>query len=250
MGGVPLTALAVVGFNNCELELDVFKEVMRGAVDKLREARTVLLGGHTVDDKEPKFGLAVFGVCPEGRFVSQKGAKEGQAVVLTKPVGTGILVKALKEGLLSQKDIESAVENMLTLNDRASELMKEIGASACTDVTGFGLLGHAHNICRNSGVGMRIHFERVPVYEKAVELVKKKVYPKGALENLNFVRESLRTELEEWKLILLSDPVTSGGLLFTIDKDKKDDLKRIAQEKGVSVWIVGETISEDKIEVL
>ncbi len=250
MGGVPVSALAVVGFNNCDLEVDVFKEVMRGAVDKLREAKTVLLGGHTIDDKEPKFGLAVAGVCPDGRYVTQSGARPGQLVVLTKPIGTGVLIKGMKEGLLNEEDIAEAVENMLTLNDRASELMKSVEATACTDVTGFGLLGHAWNVCKNSEVGMRIHFENVPIYPQAVELVKKKLFPKGASDNLNFVYRHLRSELEHWKLILLSDPVTSGGLLFTVDRDKREELEGKAKELGVKVWIVGEVTGSSELEVL
>ena len=250
MGAKPLCALAVVGFNNCDLDIDVFKEVMRGAIDKLKEAGAVLLGGHTVDDKEPKFGLAVTGVCESGRFVSQKGAKPGDLVVLTKPIGTGILIKALKEGVISQEDMRDAIDNMLTLNDRASELMKSVEATACTDVTGFGLLGHARNVCKNSEVGMRIHFESVPLYPQSVELVKKRLFPKGASDNLNFVHRHLRSEREHWKLVLLSDPVTSGGLLFTVDGNKREELERKAEKLGVKVWIVGEVTGSSELEVL
>ncbi len=250
MGGIPLNALAIVGFNNCDLEVDVFKEVMRGAVEKLREAKTVLLGGHTIDDKEPKFGLAVTGFCPDGKYVTQSGAKTGQIVVLTKPIGTGILIKALKEGLLTQEDLSEAIENMLLLNDRASELMKSLEASACTDVTGFGLLGHAWNICRNSGVGMRIEFDKVPVYGEAVDLVKRKIFPKGARDNYSFVKDHLKTDLDLWKITLLCDPVTSGGLLFTVDRKKRGELERKAKELGVRVCVIGEVIPEERLEVV
>jgi len=250
MGGVPLNALAVVGFNSCDLGVEVLVEVMRGAIDKLREARTVLLGGHTVDDKEPKFGLAVTGVCPEGRYITQRGAKPGQVLLLTKPIGTGVLVKALKERLITEGDMREAIDNMLTLNDRASQLMRSLGATSCTDVTGFGLLGHAWNLCRNSGVGMRIEFEKVPIYEEAVDLVKRGVFPKGAKDNLNFVKDALKTELEPWKLTLLSDPVTSGGLLFTIDRDEEDELERRAKELGVKVWKIGEVVEGKYLEVV
>ena len=250
MGGMPLTALAVVGFNNCDLDVSVFKEVMRGAVDKLREAKTVLLGGHTIDDKEPKFGLAVTGVCPEGKYVTQGGAKPGQLIVLTKPIGTGVMIKALKEGLLKEEDINEALENMLTLNDRASELMKSLNATSCTDVTGFGLLGHARNVCKNSGVGMRIYFERVPVYPQAIELIKGKVYPKGARDNHSFMREFLRTKLEWWKVLLLCDPVTSGGLLFTIDSDKESELLSTAEGMGLKAWVIGNVTDKGSIEIL
>jgi len=249
MGGKPLTALAIVGFNSCELEIGVFREVMRGAVDKLKEARTVLLGGHTVDDKEPKLGFAVWGVCPKGEYITQKGARPGQLLFLTKPVGTGIIVKALKEGLLGMKDIEDAVGNMLRLNDRAAELVVSVGASACTDVTGFGLLGHGWNICRSSGVGLRIRKESVPAYEEAVHMVKKGVFPKGAEENLRFVRANLRTDLKRWEVILLCDPVTSGGLLFTVDRDKEGDVFKKAESLGEEVWLIGEVIDEPIIEL-
>ncbi len=250
MGGIPLNALAVVGFNNCDLDVGIFREVMRGAVDKLREVRTVLLGGHTIDDKEPKFGLAVAGVCPEGKYVTQSGARPGQLVVLTKPVGTGVLIKALKEGKLTEEDMSDAIKNMLTLNDKASELMRFVGATSCTDVTGFGLLGHAWNVCKNSGVGMRIYFEKVPIYPQAVELVKKGLFPKGASDNLSFVHKHLRGELEDWKLILMSDPVTSGGLLFTIDRMKSEELEEKAKELGLDVYIIGKTTAEGLIEVV
>ena len=250
MGGVPLTALAVVGLNNCELDKSVFKEVMRGAVDKLREAKTVLLGGHTIDDKEPKFGLAVSGIAPEGRFITQKGARPGQLIVLTKPLGTGILIKALKEGRLSQNDIEDAITNMLELNERASKLMLGAGATACTDTTGFGLLGHLRNVCKNSGVGAKVEFQRVPTYKLSVSLLKEGLFPKGAVDNLNFVREILKTSLEEWQLILLSDPITSGGLLFTIDREYESRLKEEAKKLGVDFWIIGETKEDKQIEVV
>ncbi|MDQ7082059.1 MAG: selenide, water dikinase SelD [Aquificota bacterium] len=250
MGGIPLNALAIVGFNNCDLEPDAFKEVMRGAVDKLREAKTVLLGGHTIDDKEPKFGLAVAGVCPDGRYLTQSGARPGQLVALTKPVGTGIIVKALKEGLLSEGDIGHVIENMLRLNDSSSELAKSIGATSCTDVTGFGLLGHVYNICRSSEVGMRLFFEKVPVYEEAVTFVRKKLFPKGAKDNYSFVKDYLRSDLEWWKILLLCDPVTSGGLLFTFEPHRREELEREAEDRGVSLWIIGEVTGERALELL
>lgn len=250
MGGKPLTALAVVGFNNCELEIEDLRKVMEGALAKLREAKTVLLGGHTIDDREPKFGLAVTGVGPEGTCVTQSGAEPGQLIVLTKPVGTGVLVKALKEGRLREGDVPEAVENMLRLNDKACELMLAVGATACTDVTGFGLLGHLWNVCRSSEVGAEVRFEDVPVYEKSVALIKEGVYPRGAVDNLRFVEDVLETELERWKILLLTDPVTSGGLLFTVDREMKEELFGRARELGVGYWIIGETTSERKIRVV
>ncbi len=249
MGAKPLNALAIVGFNNCDMDLDMFRDLMRGALDKLREAGTVLLGGHTVDDKEPKFGLAVTGVCEDGKFFTQKGAKQGELIALTKPVGTGVLIKALKEGHISQKDIEDAIRNMMTLNDRASGLMRDLEAGACTDVTGFGLLGHLWNICRNSGVGARIFWNRIPLYSEAVDLAIKGIYPKGAKENLSFISPHLETDLEEHKVILACDPVTSGGLLFTFDPSKKEKLQRLAKDMSVEVRVIGEITGDNKIHL-
>jgi len=247
MGAKPLHALAIVGFSSCDMDLDIFRELMKGALDKLREAGAVLLGGHTVDDKEPKFGLAVTGICEGGKYFTQKGSRPGDLIALTKPVGTGILIKALKEGAVTQEDISDAIKNMLELNDRSGRLVREIDASACTDVTGFGLLGHLWNICRNSRVGAKINWNKVPTYGQAVDLVKKGIYPKGAKDNLSFVSPHLETDLEEWKVILACDPVTSGGLLFTFDPSKEERLLKLAEEVGLEVIIIGETTDGGKM---
>lgn len=239
MGCKPLNALAIVGFNNCDLDIGVLREVMKGCADKLKEAKTVLLGGHTIDDKEPKFGLAVMGVCEDGKYLTQEGAKQGELLALTKPIGVGILTKAIKEGRLREKDIRHAIDYMLMLNYKASLLTREF-ASACTDVTGFGLLGHAYNIARRSKVRLYIDFSKVPIYEESIRFVKEKVYPKGALDNYNFVRDYLMVEgLESWELLLLSDPVTSGGLLFSFPRERLQDLEKKAQELGLKLWIIG-----------
>jgi len=239
MGCKPLNALAIVGFNNCALDIGVLREVMKGCADKLKEAKTVLLGGHTVDDKEPKFGLAVMGVCEGGKYLTQEGAKPGDLLALTKPIGVGILTKAIKEGRLKEEDIRHAIDYMLMLNDKASLLTREF-ASACTDVTGFGLLGHAYNIARRSKVRLYIDFSKVPIYEESTRFVKENVYPKGAMDNYNFVRDYLMVEgLESWELLVLSDPVTSGGLLFSFPRERLQDLEKKAQELGIKLWIIG-----------
>lgn len=239
MGGEPLNALAIAGFNNCELDIPVLKEIIRGCTDKLKEAKVVLLGGHTVDDKEPKFGLAVMGVCEDGKYLTQDGAKPGEILALTKPIGVGIITKAIKEERLSEKDIKHVIDYMLMLNDNASLLVKRF-ASACTDVSGFGLLGHVYNISRKSKVRLSIDFSRVPIYEESLHFIKEKIYPKGAMENYNFVKRHLIVEgLETWELLVLSDPVTSGGLLFTFSEKNLEDIKGEAQKLGVNLWIIG-----------
>ncbi len=248
MGGKPLLALAIVGFNNCDLPPEVLKETLRGAVDKLKEAEAILIGGHTVDDKEPKFGLAVMGVC-EGRILTQKGSKVGDLIALTKPIGTGALIKGLKEGKLTQEDIKEAVENMTALNERASKVALGVEANACTDVTGFGLLGHLWNICSKSNVGARIYFEKVPHYLISLELIKEGVYPKGAKENLSFLKGKVKSGVGDVELTLLADPVTSGGLLFTFPKEKEGEVLELSRKLDQEVWIIGEIIEGSFIEV-
>lgn len=200
----------------------------------------MLLGGHTVDDREPKFGLAVTGVSTDGNLLMQEGARVGDLIAITKPVGVGIITKGIKERRLKEKDVETAINYMLELNNKACILAKKVGASACTDATGFGLLGHAYNIARKSGVRLAIDFKKVPIYEEAIYLIKEGVFPKGAVENLNFVKTSLIIEgLEEWQLLLLSDPITSGGLLFTFAEERLGDFNKVQEELGIKGWIIG-----------
>ncbi|ADO45753.1 selenide, water dikinase [Hydrogenobacter thermophilus TK-6] len=240
MGGVPLNALAIVGFNNCDMEVEVLKEVMRGCIDKLREAKTVLLGGHTIDDREPKFGLAVTGVCEDGTYLTQEGAKLGDLIAITKPIGVGILTKAIKEGKITERNIQEAINYMLTLNHKASLLAKSLKATSCTDVTGFGLLGHAYNIAKKSRVMLSINFSQVPVYEESIFFVKQKIHPKGALDNYNFVKDHVINEgLEWWQLLLLSDPNTSGGLLFTFPEEMRPLMDEKLDHLGIQAWIIG-----------
>ena len=169
----------------------------------------------------------------------KRGAKPGDLLALTKPIGVGILTKAIKEGRLKEEDIRHAIDYMLMLNDKASLLTREF-ASACTDVTGFGLLGHAYNIARRSKVRLYIDFSKVPIYEESTRFVKENVYPKGAMDNYNFVRDYLMVEgLESWELLVLSDPVTSGGLLFSFPRERLQDLEKKAQELGIKLWIIG-----------
>ncbi len=248
MGGKPLTALSIMCFNNCDMDEEDFENIMKGAIDKLSEAGAYLIGGHTIDDKEPKFGLAVTGYS-EREPVTQIGALPNQLLVLTKPIGVGVLIKALKDRKIEEKDIETTINYMLLLNDKASELMLELNASACTDVTGFGLLGHLYKMCRASGVGAIVYADKVPIYEESIEFAKQKLFPKGTYENYKFVKDVLRTKREDYIILLLCDPVTSGGLLFTIDKDKERNLYEKAKRLGVDVWIIGETTEDNMLEV-
>ncbi len=249
MGGEPVSALAIVCFNNCDMNEKDFELIIKGSMDKLEEAGAFLIGGHTVDDKEPKFGLAVTGYMKR-EPITQSGAKPGQLLILTKPIGVGVMVKALKDKRIAEDDMGEIVRYLTMLNNRASHLMLELEASACTDVTGFGLLGHLYKMCRASRVGAKIYYDRVPIYEMAINFVKEKLFPKGTYENYKFVAPVLKSKLEDYINYLLCDPVTSGGLLFSIDREREKELLKKAKDMGLDVWIIGEVTEGSELEVL
>ncbi len=221
MGGRPVTALAISGLPVCEYEPVVMKEILRGAVHTLGRAGARLLGGHSFDDPELKFGLSVTGIIDRNRILKASGAREGDLIILTKPIGIGILTTALKGGKLSDDAMEHAIRWMLTLNDKASFLASSAGATACTDITGFGLLGHAYNMVRNSAVNFIIESARVPVLDHVFEMIDIGMVPEGAYKNQQYIQDKAvfsRTVSDERRL-LFSDPQTSGGLLFTLSED-------------------------------
>ncbi|MFA5354752.1 MAG: selenide, water dikinase SelD [Thermodesulfovibrionales bacterium] len=218
MGGRPLSALAVAGFPSCDYGPAVFREIMKGAMETLKRAGAFLIGGHSFDDQELKFGLAVTGIVEKDRILRVSGASEGDLLVLTKPLGIGILTTALKGGKLGENELHEAVTWMLTLNDRASEIALKAGASSGTDVTGFGLLGHAQNMLRNPGLDFHISHSQVPVMTGVQEMIDSGMVPAGGYNNLRFLEgkvEFAPSVSEDGKLIL-TDPQTSGGLLLTI----------------------------------
>ncbi|MBZ0156131.1 MAG: selenide, water dikinase SelD [Alphaproteobacteria bacterium] len=222
MGGRPIAALAVAGFPSCDYGPAVFRDIVKGAVHSLQRAGAVLIGGHSFDDPELKFGLSVTGVIDRNRILRVSGAEEGDVIVITKPVGLGILTTALKGGKLTDEEIKPAVEWMLTLNDAASSLALRAGATSCTDVTGFGLLGHAHTMVRGSEVDFIIEYSAVPVLGRVREMVDAGMIPGGAYQNLSFLagKVDFPPGLSEEEKLLLSDPQTSGGLLLTMKEER------------------------------
>ncbi len=238
MGGVPVTALAISGFSYCDYEIEVFQLILEGAIDIMQRAGARLLGGHSFEDRELKFGLSVTGILHNERVLRKGGAKEGDLLVLTKPIGTGVLTTALKGGKLSDTDLEEAVKWMTTLNDRASATALKAKAHACTDVTGFGLLGHAHNMVRDTKVEFVIYKDRVPVLDGVRELVELGMVPEGAYNNLNFLKEKIEASarISEEDILILSDPQTSGGLLIAL----KEEGIELFEDASIPYWIIGE----------
>ncbi|MEO5356920.1 MAG: selenide, water dikinase SelD [Nitrospirae bacterium YQR-1] len=220
MGGTPITALAVAAFPICDYKTDVFKEILRGAQSILNTAGVALMGGHSIEDTELKFGLAVTGTVDKNKILLKSGAKEGDLILLTKPLGVGIITTALKRKLITEARIGEALKWMLTLNAKASATALNADATSCTDVTGFGFIGHACNMLKGAAVDFVIDSDAVPVMEPAVELARENIFPGGAGKNLNFFsnRVQFNSSIPEYIKFIFSDPQTSGGLLITVNK--------------------------------
>lgn len=240
VGGRPVTALNLVGFPK-DLDHDILAAILTGGAEKVREAKAVIAGGHTVEDDEPKYGLAVTGLVDPRRMLTTVGARPGDVLVLTKPLGTGILATALKGDVLGEGDLAEALAGMQALNRGASKAMLEIGASACTDITGFGLLGHASELAAASEVCVVLDADTLPVYPQVREMAAMGLIPAGSYRNREFYRSRLKEPdaVSREQLDLLADPQTSGGLLIAVGADKASDLLRELQRRDCRGWCIG-----------
>jgi cysteine desulfurase len=236
MGARPLFALSVVGFPSNRLPPEVLEDILEGARLKAEEAGIAIIGGHTVDDTEPKFGLAVTGIADPDKVVTNRGARPGDILLLTKPLGTGILSTALKQGLLDTGTAEVLMDTMAALNKAAAEAMLAVGANACTDVTGFGLLGHLLEMVRGSGVSAVVEAAKVPFLAGAVEHAAAGVAPGGSLNNRAYTQPFVEYAegVSELKQLLLNDAQTSGGLLISVAGAKAGDLAARLRASGVT----------------
>jgi selenide,water dikinase len=234
MGGTPLSAMNIACFP-CSLGMEILARILEGGLAKVREAGAVLLGGHTVDDEEPKYGLAVTGRVHPERIMTSLGAEPGDILVLTKPLGTGILATALKGDFISEAEMAEAIEGMARLNSTASRAAVLAGAHACTDVTGFALVGHLLNMLPDQGLGCEIRMALLPVYEHVREMAALGMIPAGAHKNRDFLaaRVEVPQGLDEVERDLLYDPQTSGGLLVALPPH---GLEVFAQQLGEEGW--------------
>lgn len=246
MGGKPITALNIVAFPITKLDKSILSEILRGAGDKLREAGVTLVGGHSIDDQEPKFGLAVTGIVHPDKVRTNAGAKAGDKLVLTKPIGVGIYTTSLKHGILSDEEIEQVTSIMTTLNKTAAEVMSSFEVHATTDVTGFGLLGHATEMAKASGSGIRIFADQVPVLPRTKELAEAGKIPGGTKSNYAHVADAViySEKLDQLDRYILCDAVTSGGLLIAISANEAEQLVDEMNTKGVKATIIGEVTSD------
>jgi len=246
MGAKPLFALSVVGFPSNRLPVSVLEEILNGAYDKVSEADIAVIGGHTIEDTEPKFGLAVTGEVQEDQLVTNKGAKAGDWLLLTKPIGTGILTTALKKGLLEDQAEKEVVSSMSILNRIASENMVQIGVNACTDVTGFGLLGHLLGMMKASNTTAEVFVNRIPLFSQVCSLAAAGIIPGGTKNNMEFTFNETyyHEEISQVNKILINDAQTSGGLLISIPKKRAEAFLGLMDHSDQKAWIIGRVISK------
>ncbi len=243
MGAKPLFALNIVGFPTHRLPLDVLDRILKGALDKATEAGVSIIGGHTVDDIEPKYGMAVTGIVHPDRVVTNAASHPGDQILLTKPIGTGIIATAIKRGLADKKTVQEVNRWMATLNQAAAEAMVEVGVSACTDVTGFGFLGHLREMTTGAGVDAEVFVDHVPIMEAAKRFAGANVIPGGTRDNLAFVEPHVNWDekISNVHKFLLADAQTSGGLLIAVPAEKLEPLIRALEARNLeSISHVGQ----------
>ena len=254
MGGTPKTAMNLVGFPLEKMDISILREIIQGGVDKIKEAGVVLLGGHSVDDPELKYGLSITGFIHPDRVLTKQNLKAGDKLILTKPLGTGIVNTAIKGGLASQETIERVTRLMARLNRKPAEIMSRYEVHACTDITGFGLLGHLAEMVTGSGQSIRLLGDAIPMIPEAREYGQMGFVPAGAYRNREF-REGMvefGRSVDRLTQDILFDPQTSGGLLISVSRDVSEALVRELNSDGVpEAVIIGEVMStpEEKIFV-
>lgn len=234
MGGKPITVMNIVGFPISKLDKSILAEILAGASDKVKESGAVLVGGHSIDDQEPKFGLSVTGTVHPERVRTNAGAKPGDKLILTKPIGVGILTQAIKRDMLDQESIDRVMEVMAALNKEAAEAMDNYQVNACTDITGFGLLGHAMEIAEGSGTGITIESKAVPVLPKTRDLAEQNIIPGGSKKNHKWLSGRIQYEnIDDVDQLILCDAITSGGLLITVPESEAEPFLNDLKAKGV-----------------
>lgn len=254
MGGKPITAMNIVCFPMASMELSILRDILRGGMDKLREAEVALMGGHSLIDKtEVKYGLSVTGVVHPDRILTNAEVEVGDKLILTKPIGTGILNNALKGEMLDNEAEEEIIRAMTTLNRKASEVALKVGVNACTDITGFGLIGHLAEMMEERSVGLEIDYSSVPLFPRTEEFAKMGLIPPGSQRNRKFRGDMVEviSELPDWKVWILFDAQTSGGLVFSSPPQKAEALLKRLHEEGIKESaIIGEVLKEPKGKIL
>lgn len=254
MGGKPLTAMNLVFFPSCALSGEILSEILAGGLSKIHEAGACLVGGHSVEDEELKYGLTVTGIIDPKKIVRNSTARPGDVLVLTKPLGFGIISTAVKADMVSDETVRDACGWMTQLNRDAAALMMQDNPSACTDVTGFGLIGHSVEMARGAHVTIRLRLASVPVISGVAELVRDGLVPAGCYRNRDFYSQFLETsaDIAPDEILPLFDPQTSGGLLISLPVRSADDFLLRAEDSGIFARLIGEVIPrcEHSVEII
>ncbi len=251
MGGRPVTAMNIVCFPTC-LPMDILKEILRGGADKVAEAGAIVVGGHSVDDDEPKFGLSVMGMVHPEKVAANSGAKPGDVLILTKPIGVGILNTAIKADLADEATIKKAVDNMAYLNKDACEAMVKVGVNGCTDITGFGLLGHTYEMAEASKVSIELWSDYLPIIKESLEFAKMGIIPAGTYNNEGYLEghilfaEGIQQEIKD----VMYDPQTSGGLLISVPEEHSERLmEELRKVNRVDFSMIGKVKEKGKYSI-
>jgi selenide,water dikinase len=251
MGGKPTLALNIVCFPNC-LSIDILGEILKGGADKVIEAGAIVIGGHSVQDDEPKFGLSVMGIVHPDKVLKNYGCKVGEVLILTKPLGTGIISTAIKAEMASKEAYDTAVMVMSTLNKYAGEIIIEHEVSACTDITGFGIMGHCYEMASGSKVSLKLFKEQLPYIKEAKEYANIGLVPEGSYNNRAYLKGKYELRnIPEWFEDILFDPQTSGGLLVSCTKSEAQKIMSGLNELEIKSQIIGEVIPlQDKFIIV
>jgi selenide, water dikinase len=252
MGGIPKTALNMVGYPVKKLGGEILAEILRGGSDKIKEAGAILVGGHSIDDQEPKYGLSVTGIVHPNKFWRNVGAKPGQVLVLTKPIGVGILTTGIKQGAVTPEQEKIVTETMAMLNKKAAEVLSGFSPSAVTDVTGFGLLGHGSEMASGSNVTLVIEYNKVPILDGALKLAQDGIVPGGSKSNHKWLEKDVEYHnIAPEEQIILCDSITSGGLLIAINPSDAEKYVQSMKDEGHDSWIIGEvTDKQEKLIIV
>ena len=249
MGGTPISSLQLVSWPREDLSFEILSEVLQGGLEIMQSAGCNIIGGHSIDDKEPKYGFAVTGIINDVIY-KKRNLQVGDKLFLTKPLGSGIISSAIKKNIASEKAVSEVTEVMTALNDKALEAAKELNANAITDVTGFGLLGHLIEMIGDSDVTVNIYLDNVPVIEHAKEYFDNGVYPSGSKRNFDSAKENIiYSDDQESFVKILSDAQTSGGLLISAPNDNSINLDDISDRLGINIWEIGDIVSRYKNKV-
>jgi selenide, water dikinase len=249
MGAVPKTAMNIVCFSPQTYGVDTLKEIIRGGIDKIREAGASLMGGHSVQDEEIKYGLSVTGLVHPERILRNEGALPGDILIITKPLGTGILNTAIKADLVAENVLNRLISVMAQLNDKGAQVMRSVRTHAATDVTGFGLVGHLSEMIKDH-VGVELFPGKLPYFEQVTELSRSGFVPAGLYRNRDFYQSCVVGSTKDFLYDLLFDPQTSGGLLIAVHPDDLTTFTTIAGEVGLDFWPIGEFKKEPKGKIM